>query len=88
MGKARLNLYIAGEAPDSVEALANIEKLQRNFLQGRCDVQIIDIRKDPQRSLIGGILVTPTLVRQAPLPERRIIGSLREFDKVLAALEL
>jgi circadian clock protein KaiB len=81
-------LYIAGNLPQSVAAVRNIEQLRRDGSLADIDVEIVDTLSHPARSVEDGIVVTPTLVRVSPKPRIAIIGSLSELDKVRAALGL
>ncbi len=85
-----LRLYIADQAPNSVQAVANLEAICREHLSlaGPYKIEIIDILKEPQRALKEGILVTPTLVKLSPPPVCKIVGNLSEKAKVLLALGL
>jgi circadian clock protein KaiB len=82
-----LRLYIADNTQPSVKAMANLEAIRRNHLYGYADIEIVDILEDPIRTLVEGVLVTPTLVRLSPLPARRIVGDLSDTLEVLQALE-
>jgi circadian clock protein KaiB len=84
-----LRLYITGDAPNSVRARSNLAAITNERLAGReHTIEEIDVLKDPRRALADNILVTPTLVRLKPDPERRIVGNLSEREKVVAALGL
>ncbi len=71
-----VRLYVAGESPNSVLAKANLEEAIAQLGAGAISVELIDVLRDSERALRDGIVVTPTLVRATPLPERRIIGNL------------
>jgi circadian clock protein KaiB len=78
-----LRLYIAGETPNSLQALSNL----RTLLEGRPHrLEIVDVLLFPERALEEGVFVTPTLVRVSPEPERSIVGSLTPPYSVLAVL--
>jgi circadian clock protein KaiB len=81
-------LYVAGDAQNSLEAVANLTALCRTHLTGRHDIEIVDIYREPGRALADGIRMTPTLVKLHPAPIRTIIGTLREAAPVLHALGL
>lgn len=81
-------LYVAGDAPNSTQAQANLEEICRAHLVGRCKVEIIDVLSEPMRALDDGILLTPMLVRLKPAPVRRILGNLSLRVPVLQALGL
>jgi len=84
----KFRLYIAGDAPNSAQALANLTALCRAHLPDRHEIEVVDVFKDPKRALIDGIFMTPTLVKLAPSPVRMIVGTLSETQTVLQALGL
>lgn len=81
-----LRLYVAGDAPNSCEARSNLTAMLEARIGKRYRLEVIDFLREPQRALNDGVLVTPTLVKAAPPPIRKIIGSLRETLVVLTAL--
>jgi circadian clock protein KaiB len=81
-------LYLAGGAPNSVRAFANLYAICRKHFPGSHRIEVIDVLKEPMRALAEAILVTPTVVKLSPLPEQQIIGDLSEEEKVLRALGL
>jgi len=81
-----LRLYVAGDGPNSMEARANLATILENNPGTEYRLEVVDFLKEPQRALTDGVIVTPTLVRVAPPPARKIIGTLRESVIVLAAL--
>lgn len=83
-----LRLYVAGESPNSARAVANLKAICNDCLPGRHHLEVVDVLEQPQRPQEDGILVTPTLLRVAPLPLQRIIGDLHDRDQVLSALEM
>lgn len=83
-----VHLYIAGSSPNSVEALANLETIRAQYFPPDHQVEIVDVQKQPARTLRDGILIIPTLVKEGPGPRVTIIGNLSQQEKVLAALGL
>jgi circadian clock protein KaiB len=81
-------LYVTGDAPNSVRARSNLAAIASERLAGRHAIEEIDVLKEPMRALADNIVVTPTLVKLKPGPERRIIGNLSEREKVLITLGL
>ena len=81
-------LYVAGEALNSALALANLQALCREHLPERHTIEIVDVFRQPQRALADGIFLTPTLVKLAPAPVRRIVGTLSRTQTVLLTLGL
>ncbi len=84
----RFRLYIAGDAPNSAQARANLAEICRRHLPDRHEIEIVDVFREPKRALAEGILMTPTLIKLAPPPLRRIIGTLSQTQPVLEALGL
>ena len=83
-----LRIYIAGEAPNSVRALANLAQLRERHLPAAHVVEIVDVTVEPHRALSDGVFMTPTLIKLAPQPSCRIVGTLSDLQPVLAALGL
>ena len=81
-------LYLAGGAPNSVRAFANLYAICQKHFPGSHRIEVIDVLKEPIRALAEAILVTPTVVKLSPLPEQQIIGDLSEEEEVLRALGL
>jgi circadian clock protein KaiB len=81
-------LYIAGGAPNSVRALANLYAICHKHYPESHRIEVIDVLKEPLRALAEAILVTPTVVKLSPAPEQQIIGNLSEEEEVLCALGL
>lgn len=84
----RFRLYIAGEAQNSSEALANLTAICKSALPDRHAIEIIDVFKEPGRALQDRIFMTPTLVKLEPAPVRTIVGTLSDARTVLGALDL
>jgi circadian clock protein KaiB len=83
-----LRLYVAGQTPKSVTALANLKKLCEEHLAGQYRIEVIDLLEHPQLARGDQILAIPTLVRRLPSPIRKIIGDLSNTEKVLVGLDL
>ena len=83
-----LRLYIAGQTPKSVSALANLKRLCQQQLAGRYKLEVVDLLQHPERSKADQIVAIPTLVRQLPPPLKRIIGDLSDRERVIVGLEL
>jgi circadian clock protein KaiB len=83
----KLVLYIAGQTPKSVAAIENLERICSK-MPGRYVVEVIDLKKTPQLAREHNIVAIPTLVRQLPIPIRKIIGDLSDREKVLVHLKV
>jgi circadian clock protein KaiB len=82
----RLRLYIAGDAPNSVRAVANLRAICDEHFAARHQIEVIDLLENPERGLTDGIIVTPTLLKLAPAPMQRMIGSLSDITQVVGTL--
>lgn len=83
-----LRLYVAGQTPKSLTAIANLKWLCDTYLAGRHSVEIIDLIDEPHLAIMDHILALPTLVRRLPKPLKRIIGDLSKTERVLFGLEI
>ena len=84
----RLLLYVADDTQNSVVAVDNLTAICEAHLPGRHQIEVVDVFKQPDRALADHVFMTPTLIRLAPLPVRRIVGTLSQQEKVLQALGL
>ena len=81
-----LKLYVAGQTPKSVRALANLKVLCEKHLKGRYRIEVIDLLENPQMARGNQIVAIPTLERDLPQPVRKIIGDLSNTERVLIGL--
>jgi circadian clock protein KaiB len=86
--KCVLRLYVAGSTPQSGRAITNLKAICETHLQGRYVLTVVDLYAEPERAREDQIIVAPTLIRQSPLPIRRVVGDLANTERVLAALDL
>jgi circadian clock protein KaiB len=84
----RLRLYVAGQTPKSITALANLKRLCESHLVGRYRIQVVDLQSRPHLARRDEIIVIPTLVRELPPPIRKIIGDLSDEERVLVGLDV
>jgi len=84
----QLRLYVAGQTPKSALAFRNLKQICEAHLQGRYEIEIIDLLVNPQLARGDQILAIPTLVRRLPEPIKKIIGDLSNTERVLVGLDL
>ena len=84
----KFRLYVAGDALNSAQALANLTALCRAHLPDRHEIEVVDVFKEPERALADRIFMTPTLIKFAPSPVLSIVGTLSRTQTVLQALGL
>jgi circadian clock protein KaiB len=83
-----LRLYVAGQTPKSVAALANLKRFCEEHLAGKYKIEVVDLVENPKLTRSDQILAIPTLVRRLPEPIRKIIGDLSNSERVLVGLEI
>jgi circadian clock protein KaiB len=83
-----LQLYITGMTPRSTEAFSSIKAICEKHLQGRYDLEVIDIYQQPALARDEQIIAAPTLIKKLPAPLRRLVGNLSKEDRVLVGLNL
>jgi circadian clock protein KaiB len=88
VGTWQLRLYVAGQSPKSLTAFSNLVKLCNEHLEGRYQIEVIDLLENPQLAAGDEIVAVPTLVRSLPPPLRKIIGDLSNTSRVLVGLQL
>jgi circadian clock protein KaiB len=88
LSKYILTLYVTGTSPRTSIAIDNLNRICAQELDGRYELEIVDVLEQPQRAEDDKILATPTLIKQLPPPLRRVIGDLSDKEKVLLGLEV
>ena len=83
-----LHLYVTGMTPRSASAIENLKQVCAQHLEGRYTLEVTDIYQHPQLAHDEQIIAAPTLIKELPLPLRRIIGDLSDREKVLFGLDL
>jgi circadian clock protein KaiB len=83
-----LRLYVSGSTSKSALAIANIKRICEQHLKNRYDLEVIDIYQQPNLARDQQIVAVPTLIKQFPLPRRRLIGDLSKLKKVLFGLDV
>ena len=83
-----LRLYITGSTSRSILAITNLKKICDEYLEGRYELEVIDLYQNPSLAKGDQIIAAPTLIKRLPLPFRRIIGDMSNKEKVLLGLDL
>ena len=83
-----LRLYIAGQSLKSMTAISNLKKICEEYLNGRYEIEVIDLLEYPELAGEHQILAIPTLLRVSPSPVRKLIGDLSNTERVLIGLNL
>lgn len=84
----KLRLYVTGRTGHSLRAIRNLEAICEARLKGHYEIEVIDVLENPQLAENEKVLATPTLIKELPLPIRKIVGDLSQKQKVLLGLDL
>lgn len=83
-----LTLYVTGMTPRSTRAIENVRAICEEYLQGRYDLEVVDVYQQPDLARSAQIVAAPTLIKKLPLPLRRVIGDMSSKDRVLVGLDI
>jgi len=83
-----LRLYVAGMTARSARAVENVRAFCHKHLEGRYDLQVIDVYQQPALARSEQLIAAPTLIKKIPLPLRRLIGDMSSEDRILVGLDL
>jgi circadian clock protein KaiB len=83
-----LRLFVTGASPNSVRAIDNLTRICESHMQGRYDLEIVDIYQDQEAAASEQVIALPLLIKKFPTPERRLIGNMSDTPKVLKGLGL
>ena len=87
-GKYVLRLFVAGATARSRQAVLRVRQLYETELKDICELEVIDIYQEPGRATESDIIAAPTLIKEQPLPSRRMVGDLSDRPKVLINLAI
>lgn len=83
-----LRLYITGQTPRSAASVRNLREVCDEYLEGRFELQVIDLYQRPELAREAQVVAAPTLIKKMPLPLRRLVGDLSNKNEVLLGLDL
>ena len=83
-----LRLYITGQTPRSAASIRNLRDVCDEYLEGRFELQVIDLYQRPELAREAQVVAAPTLIKKLPLPLRRLVGDLSNKNEVLLGLDL
>lgn len=88
-GKAKyaFRLYVTGTTAKSTQAIAGVKHVLEARLSGLYTLEVVDIYQQPRVAGRAQVTMVPTLVRERPLPPRKIVGQL-DAESILARLDL
>jgi circadian clock protein KaiB len=83
-----LRLFVTGQTSRSLRAIENLGRFCSRFLNGRFELEIIDIYQEPSMAKEAQIVAAPTLIKAHPLPVRRLVGDFSDQERVVSGLDL
>lgn len=83
-----LRLFVAGEGALSCRAVAQLRELAERALPGRCELEVVDVLREPEEARAASVFAVPTLVRVRPAPSLRVVGDLVDPKTILRSLGL
>ncbi len=83
-----LRLFVTGTSARSTRAISNVKKICEEYLCGRYQLEVIDLYQQPQLASMEQIIAAPTLIRELPLPVRRVLGDMSKVERILVVLGL
>ena len=87
-GQYVLRLYVTGMTPRSITAIENIKRICEEHLQGRYELEVVDVYQHPEAAKEAQLLAAPTMIKHLPLPLRRFVGDMSDTEKILVGLDL
>ena len=84
----KFRLYVADDSPNSAIARANLSAICNKYFPDQHEIEIVDVFREPGRALEDKVTLTPMIIKLAPLPTCRIVGTLWDTETLLIALKL
>jgi circadian clock protein KaiB len=83
-----LTLFVTGASEMSGRAIANVRAICEEYLTDRYTLAVVDVHRDASLMSVHDVVAAPTLIKEAPLPKRMLVGDLSDTSRVLAALDV
>ncbi|MGD1860284.1 MAG: circadian clock KaiB family protein [Leptolyngbyaceae cyanobacterium] len=81
-----LRLFVSGHSAITEAILTTLQGVLEGSRHQSYTLQMIDVSKHPEQAEADQVAATPTLVRVAPLPMRRLVGELDNPRAILSLL--
>ena len=88
VSKWKLRLYVTDWNPRCVVAYKNLKRIAAKHLEGKCEIEVVDLQENPEVARQEQIVAIPTLVKIAPKPERVLVGDFSQEERVLKSLDI
>ena len=83
-----LRLYIAGSTSRALRTIQIVKRAFEEHAQGKYDLRVIDIHRQPELAVTNQIVAVPTLVCSQPKPTRCFVGHALSPADVLQKLRI
>lgn len=81
-------IYLAGHSAKTSSVEETLDQLCKEILgSAGYSIKVIDVEANPKIADRKKILATPTIIKESPKPEKRIIGDLNNYEKAKKAIE-
>jgi len=84
--KVLLRLFITGHTASLEATLAKIRGVCEGELRLEYELEVVDVLENPAAAERHNITITPTLVRELPLPVSRITGDVSSHAQLRSLL--
>jgi circadian clock protein KaiB len=81
-----LTLFITGATARSVKAVENVQAFCGRELEGRYELEIVDLYTNPDRAQPANIIVAPTLIRHQPKPVKLLVGDMSDTQRLQSTI--
>lgn len=83
-----LRLFVTGATPKSTQAIGRIKAICEEYLEGHYELEVIDLYQQPELAMESQIIAAPTLIKESPLPAKKLVGDMSNTARVLQGLEI
>jgi circadian clock protein KaiB len=73
---------------NSLSALHNLRATLAAYPSADAELEVVDVLRHPEIGLRENVLITPTMIKLAPPPVRKVIGNLKDTAALAALLGL
>ena len=88
MKKYKFKLYIVKDNPSSRILIEQIKYVFQNILKDGYYIDIVDILEHPELAVKDKVIASPTLIKEFPYPQKRLIGQFNDKKKLTSGLNL
>ncbi|MFX1449860.1 MAG: circadian clock KaiB family protein [Promethearchaeota archaeon] len=81
-------LYIYENSLKGKQLINIIQNACKDELAGQCSLEVIDIKKNPERLEKDNIIVYPTIIKVSPPPICELVGEINNKEQLINALNL